>query len=402
MEMISLEEAQRLICLQSKCTGIELLPIEDCIGRILAEDLHALVSHPPFPRSAMDGYALSSNTLRDAREDHPVKCSVIYKICAGQPTGRAIAEGEAVRIMTGGMIPEGADCVVPQEFTDYGEEEVSIYRKAEPGDNYCPEGEDFHAGELLAEKGMRVDSYMIAAAVAAGKESLQVYRRLRAAVITTGDELCRPGQELKTGQIYDSNMAYICSRLKELGCELNYVYCAGDNVNRICQAVMEAGKESDFIITTGGVSVGEKDLLPAVMESLHARQIFHGIRIKPGMPTMFSVYDGIPVLSLSGNPYSSSAMFELLVKPFLAKSSGENRNLIEMRTVLAVMAEDYPKKSPVRRFIRGKYDGSSVWAAVQQRNGQLKAGIGSNCLIDIPEGSAELKAGDAVRILYYF
>lgn len=394
---ITLEEARELICGATPPVGSERLPLVACIGRVLAEDFTALMDQPPFPRSAMDGYAVRSEDTVGACGIQPVCLEVESKVCAGDMASVALSPGKAVRIMTGGVIPKGADCVIRQEDTDYGEEMVRIYREAVPWMNYCRKGEDFSKGELLAEAGNTVDAYTVAVAAAAGRDALCVCRRIKAAVITTGDELCMPGETLGDGKIYDSNMAYLHSRLIQSGCVASGIYAAGDDLEQICKTVMRAKETSNLVITTGGVSVGQKDLIPQAMEQMGADILFHGIAIKPGMPTMFSMLQGVPVLSLSGNPYSASAIFELLAQPLFAKMQGKKGSVLAKRT--AVLQNDYNKKSPARRILRGIYDGSGVHVPAEQSNGQMKAGIGSNCLVDIPAYSDRLKAGERVQII---
>ena len=238
---------------------------------------------------------------------NPVTLEVTGCVYAGQETALVLKPYQAVRIMTGAMIPEGADCVVKQEDTDWNAEAVRIYHNAQPGENYCPKGEDFSVGDLLAEAGTPVDSYLLAAVTAAGVSNLTVYKRLKAAVITTGDELQNTEIALRPGKIYDANGVWLCSRLREMDCEVVRYQTAGDDQSKIADEIREAWKEADLILTTGGVSVGEKDLLPGVIENLNGNVLFHGIQVKPGMPTMLSVVKGTPVLSLSGNPFAVEA-----------------------------------------------------------------------------------------------
>ena len=282
---VTLEEAQELFQICMPGIKKEEKPAADCLGQILAEPVYAAVTQPPFPRSAMDGFALRSRDVCGADLEHPVTLEVAGCVYAGQKTELILEPHQAVRIMTGAMIPEGADCVVKQEDTDYvriadpdqDRKTIKIYNNVGPGENYCPKGEDFSAGELLAEAGLLVDSYLLAAVTSAGVEP---------------------------GKIYDANGIWLCARLREMGCEILQYETAGDDRDKIADKISEVLKEADLILTTGGVSVGDKDLVPDVIESLNGRVLFHGIRVKPGMPTMLSVVEDIPVLSLSGNPFA--------------------------------------------------------------------------------------------------
>ena len=308
---VTLEQAQELFKTCMPVRKKEEKRSADCLGQILAKPVYAAVTQPPFPRSAMDGFALRSRDICRADMQHPVTLEVTGCVCAGQKTELVLKPYQAVRIMTGAMIPEGADCVVKQEDAEWDERAVRIYHNAKPGENYCPAGEDFSAGDLLAEAGTLVDSYLLAAVTAAGVRNLTVYKRLKAAVITTGDELQNTETPLQPGKIYDANGIWLCTRLREMDCEVVRYQTAGDDQNKIADEIREAWKEADLILTTGGVSVGEKDLLPGVIENLTGNVLFHGIQVKPGMPTMLSMVKGTPVLSLSGNPFAVEALFEV-------------------------------------------------------------------------------------------
>ena len=382
----------------------------DCLGQILAEPVYAEVTQPPFPRSAMDGFALRSRDVREAEPGHPVTLEVAGCVYAGQKTELILEPHQAVRIMTGAMIPEGADCVVKQEDTDYikqnnpGEKEnadwdiksVQIYHNAGPWENYCPQGEDFWTGDLLAEAGLPVDSYLLAAVTAAGVRKLTVYKRLKAAVITTGDELQNTDTQLEPGKIYDANGIWLCARLKEMGCEVVRYQTAGDDRKKIATEIGTAWKEADLILTTGGVSVGEKDLLPNVIESLNGRVLFHGIKVKPGMPTMLSVVDEILVLSLSGNPFAVAALFELLVGGYLTDrtESGYTQKKETKR-----LRQTFIKSGKLKRIAKGRCGEGGVFLPQIQRNGQLKNGIGSNCLVVFPEEERTYLEGEEVQVI---
>ena len=217
---VTLEQAQELFKTCMPVRKKEEKRSADCLGQILAKPVYAAVTQPPFPRSAMDGFALRGRDICRADIQHPVTLEVTGCVCAGQKTEFMLKPHQAVRIMTGAMIPEGADCVVKQEDAEWDERAVRIYHNAKPGENYCPAGEDFSAGDLLAEAGTTVDSYLLAAVTAAGVRNLTVYKRLKAAVITTGDELQNTETPLQPGKIYDANGIWLCTRLREMDCEV--------------------------------------------------------------------------------------------------------------------------------------------------------------------------------------
>ena len=187
MARIAIEDAQKLVFQEGIPVETEYCPVSECAGRVLAEDLTSAIPQPPFARSAMDGYALREADIKGACQEQPVILKVIYKTCAGDPPGRRLLPGECVRIMTGAVLPEGADCVIRQEDTDEGESRVRIYSRGRAQQNCCAAGEDFKPGDILARAGDRMDAYIAAAAVAAGRTELLVRRRLRAAIVTTGE-----------------------------------------------------------------------------------------------------------------------------------------------------------------------------------------------------------------------
>ncbi|MFW5671434.1 MAG: molybdopterin molybdotransferase MoeA [Acetivibrio ethanolgignens] len=377
---ISIKEAQRITSAHMPEQGIEVIPLMESCGRILAEDIIAEISQPPFRRSAMDGYALY-------KEDYVagVSLPVACEIDAGDIHSCVLEPGTAVRIMTGARLPEGANLVVRQEDTDYGEDFVLI-KKLPQTDNICPVGEDFLAGETLVEKGRKIDAQTMACIAAAGKQRVAVYRPPRVMLLTTGTELTEPGMKLKLGQIYNSNLVYLSARLLELGCRIVCQKQVEDNEQLIERELLKAEGSVDYIITTGGVSVGKKDFMEQILQKMDARILFHGIAIKPGMPTMFSMLGKIPVLSLSGNPYAASCLFEYLF-PYHTPLCIET-----------VLANSFKKPRPCLRIVRGFFDGKGVTVFVRQRNGATKEGVQANCFVELPAGDKPVPEGEKVVI----
>ena len=388
IQIITLEEAQERLLAHMHPVMPEKVGLLESIDRILAEDVYAAISQPPFERSAMDGYAVRSSDLKTSDRCHPVCLKVIDRVCAGEVTDKKVQEGEAIRIMTGAMIPEGADCVVKQEDTDYGEEDVKIYLSLDKHINCCPIGEDFHRGDCLGQKGERIDAYMMVSMASGGIDKVSVWRKIRVAIITTGEELMMPGQPLLPGKIYNSNLAYLTGRLMQLGCDITEGCFVGDDTEAIVSAVRRSAAQADVILTTGGVSVGVKDLLPEVIEKLGADLLFHGIDLKPGMPTMASLYNGKTIIS--------SAVFELLMQPLIRKMTGSSHPVMVRKE--AVLAHDYPGNIGSRRVLKAYDDGHAVHITKGQHNAQMRQGIGTNCFVDMPSGTGPLKAGDKVHI----
>ncbi|MDR1245611.1 MAG: molybdopterin molybdotransferase MoeA [Clostridiales Family XIII bacterium] len=396
---INLEEATELIC-----SGVRMLESEEtalisAIGRINAEDVLSPVDQPPFPRSPLDGYAFFAADSEDAAPENPAALMVVDKIYAGAWSDRTVRRGEAVKLMTGAAIPLGCDCVVRQEDTDGGEETVKVCKRLKPNENYCFAGEDYMKGDLLLPAFARIDPAAMAAIAGAGFASLKLIRRPRVSVLSTGDELTPPGEPLGNGKIYCGNNLYIEARLVEMGAEVIMSRIVRDDPDAMKACFEAASAKSDAVISTGGVSVGEKDLVVRVLESMGADIIFHGVNIKPGSPAVFSKHKGARLLSLSGNPFASAASFELLARPMFAAMTGDST--LRLARASAELADDFNKKGGARRFIRGRFDGSAVHLPDGHSNGQIRSMIGCNCLVDVPADSAELKTGERVSVLLF-
>ena len=243
-----------------------------------------------------------------------------------------------------------------------------------------------------------MDAASVAVAAGAGFTQLRVRRRARAVILTTGDEVRQPGTVLPAGKIYDSNTAYLSARLHQLGVETVAALTQEDDLTALSAALRRYAGEVDLILTTGGVSVGEKDLLEQAVKAAGAEVIFHGIDIKPGMPTLFAVLGNARLLGLSGNPFSAVVPFELLLRPMLAEMTGDPEPLLRADTAIA--AQGFDKASPSRRFLRAFCKQGRGYPPAAQSNGQMRSMIGCNCLIDVPAGSGAIRPGDPVRILW--
>ena len=393
---ISLEEAQCLILENVTPLAPVRLPLKNALGYVLAQDVAAGMDQPPFPRSPYDGYALRSADSAGASETSPVTLEVVGRSFAGAPANVALGPGEAVRIMTGGVIPEGADCVVMQEHTDEGEARVRVFEVLSPYVNFCRQGEDFRAGETLVKAGTKCTAAVAAVCASAGVTALSVVPRPRVGLLSTGDELQKPGTKLAPGHIFDSNAAFLSARLAELGVPALPSGPVGDEPDLLADAVFDAARLSDLVVTTGGVSVGQKDYLPATFARIGAATVFHGVAMKPGMPAAFAVLDEKPLLALSGNPFASAVTFELLGRWVLAKRACDPT--LAPTEALGVLGQSYEKRRPCRRFLRAVLDSGAVTFPPEQQNGQMRSMIGCNCLAELPAGDAPVAAGTPVKV----
>lgn len=395
---ISLEQALNILMDHVTHGKTERKTLEDCLGLVLSEDVYALLDMPPFSRSAQDGYALCSKDSIGATGENPVKLKVTGKIYAGDHLDVQVRPGEAVRIMTGAMVPAGADCVLRQEDTDEGEDVVQIYKEVEPGCSICFKGEEYKKGHTLLHEGTKIDAAALAVASGNGIMELPVYRRVKAAVVSSGSEVVEPGTPLTPGKIYNTNTVYMKARLHQLGAQVMMSRTVGDELEIMEDALKEAANQAELVITTGGVSVGQKDLTEEALLSIGAEILFHGIAIKPGMPTLAAEKDGVLFIGLSGNPFSAAIPFEMFVREILSLKMGDSDLKLRRETLTAVTG--FSKNSRRRRFLRGKAEGKEVWLPDQQANGQMRSMVGCNCLIEIPAGSGPVKAGDKVEVLW--
>ncbi len=395
---IELEEARALMAESVRPLGVEQVSRQEALGRTLAEDVTAPLDQPPFDRSPLDGYALRSADLTGASSEHPVSLRVVETVYAGGVPSRVLGPGEAIRIMTGAMLPRGCDCVLQHERTDNGLEQVQIYAALSPHDNYCDRGEDYRTGEVLLPAGTVVDAAAVGVLASAGLSSVPVRRRPVVRVLSTGDEVVSPDlHPLPAGKIYGSNQELLTARLRELGVSDVKGLLIGDDPREVADAMAQLLGECDLLITTGGVSAGDKDIFHEALPLLGAERVFWKVNLKPGTPAMYSLWQGQPILSLSGNPFAAAATFELLARPLLAALTGESRFSLRSRT--AVVEGSFPKASPGRRFLRGFYQEGRVSLTGKNDSGMLASLVGCNCLVDLPAGSPPVQEGQTVTVL---
>jgi molybdopterin molybdotransferase len=317
-KLIEYPEAVRLVLENVRLLSVEDVPLAEAGGLALAEDLKAKFDSPPFDNSAVDGYAVRSADAEAGRSFR-----VVDEAPAGRPAAKSVGEGEAVKIFTGGVIPGGADAVVMVENTTGWGKEFELKKAAAPGQNVRRSGEDVREGDVILKEGTEVGPPEIALAATQGYGRLPVYRRPRVVVLSTGTELVEPGtRDLAPGEIYDSNSFALIAQAQEIGAEVRRISAASDDANLIRAAVREALRIADVVVTSGGVSVGEKDLVKGTMLELGVEQVFWGVKFKPGKPLFFGVKGGVHFFGLPGNPVSAMVCFELFVRPALMKMTG--------------------------------------------------------------------------------
>ncbi len=402
-KFIALEEALEILNKNTKALKSEVVSIKDSLKRVLYGDVKSKINNPPFNKSVFDGYAFKSEDSKGTSKENPIELKIVDEIFAGMWPEIEIKHGEAIRIMTGAPIPVGADCVLKQEETERHGDLVKIFKEMKSYENISFMGEDIKIGETLIKKGKRLDYADLGIMASSGISEVLVYKKPRVSIISTGDEVCDINSTLKPGKIYDSNLYSLSARIEELGYNVLSMEHVGDNILKIGEAIEKAFEKSDIVFTTGGASVGEKDLMQKVSESIGFEKLFWKIKIKPGSAVVCSKKEEKILISLSGNPNAALTTFELLGKSVLKKLEGEEEN-INIKREKGVLMDSFNKKSPQRRFLRGNviYDenGAKVYITqIKSGNGILSSLLNANCLIEIEKGNEGLNRGEVVSII---
>ena len=397
MQNLSLEKAVNL--LQAHCqrvTAVEEVPLLSALGRILAEDYVAAFDHPPFDRSPLDGYAFAAEETAGHDADNPARFKIIGEECAGDFFGQEVSKGCALRIMTGGAIPQGCNCVVRQEDVAVDGDTLKVPFSIEPYTNFCSAGEDIQKGTKLAKKGTKLTAAHIGVLASMGFAAVKVLGSVRIALASTGDELVSPGQVLSPGKIYNSNLYLLASRLQELGFAPEIVGILPDDVEEAASIIQGYRDRVDVFLTTGGVSVGQKDIMHGVVDKVGQR-LFWQVAMKPGAPVLGYTMGETLGIALSGNPFAACATFELIAVPVLAYISG-NEKILPQRAQ-AVLTDEFSKESRGRRFIRAYYENGKVRLPKQHSSGSLFSMVGCNAFVDIPAGTGKLARETEVDIM---
>jgi len=398
-DMIRPEEAIRRILDIVSPLPLERVGILQTLGRVLGEDIFAGRDIPPKNNSSMDGYALRSSDTKGASWKKPVVLRVLEDIPAGSIPRCTITPGTAARIMTGAPLPEGADAVLRMEDTEKNGGSVRIFVEVEKDHDVRFAGEDVRNGELILPRGCVVRPPEVGMLASLGRAFVSVYQRPIVAILATGDELVDIDEPVSPWKIVSSNSYSLAAEVLQCGGIPLQIGIARDNREDLV-AKFRAALRADLIVSSGGVSVGDYDLVKDVMKDVGNRMDFWRVAMRPGRPLAFGIIEGVPVFGLPGNPVSSMVSFEQFVRPTILKLAGKTK--IHRRIAKAILQEDVPKKEGLKYFIRGivnrKGGGLVASTTGEQGSGILKSMVRANALIVLPEGIAIARAGDEVRV----
>ncbi|WP_246843121.1 gephyrin-like molybdotransferase Glp [Allokutzneria sp. NRRL B-24872] len=378
-------------------TPVELRPLADCLGLVLAEDLTARISLPPFDNSAMDGYAVLADDIASASPESPVVLPVAEDVPAGRTDSPALVPGTAHRVMTGAALPPGADAIVQVELTDGGVERVAVHQAKEPGAHIRRAGEDVRAGTRVLGAGTRLGAAELGLAAAIGAGELAVHRPPRVLVLSTGSELVEPGKPLLHGQIYESNGVMLAAAVEQAGCSAELLRFVPDDVAEFHSALAPHLSTVDLVLTSGGVSAGAYEVVKDAFSGQGVE--FVKVAMQPGMPQGAGVYRGVPVITLPGNPVSSLVSFEVFVRPALRAAAGDTAP--DRPTRRARLTEPLRSAPGKRQYRRGHHDADAGTVSAVGGPGShlLSALSASNCLMEIGESDTELAEGTEVTVL---
>jgi molybdopterin molybdotransferase len=392
-DLLTIEDALANVLERVQVLPAETVRLEDAAGRVLAEPASARADLPPFPSSAMDGFAVRA-------EETPGTFPVVAEVAAGSPSSSPLPVGGAAAIATGGAVPDGANAVVPIERTVSSDGRVEISEPVRPGAHIRPRGGDVHEGDAVVARGTRLGAAQIGALAAAGVAEVRCSRRPRVAVLATGSELRSPGEELGPGQIFESNRAMIAAALASAGAEIERLPVVADDDEAHREAI-EHGLGADVLVTSGGVSVGPHDLVRRIESELGVEEVFWGVAIKPGKPLSFGTRGTTLVFGLPGNPVSSLVGSLVFVRPALLALQGATDPGPAFDTGRASV----PLRRNAQRdeFVRARriFDehGVALEPVTGQESHMIVRAAAADALVHVPRGSGEIEAGSAVRYL---
>ena len=391
--LLSIDDALARVLARARPLESEPVPVGDAAGRVLAEDVAALVDLPPFPSSAMDGFAIRA-------VDVPGELPIVFRIAAGVPAERALEAGEAMQISTGGTVPAGADAVVPIEVVVERDNRLQVPDPVTAGAHIRPIGGDVRAGDPLLAAGTVLGVAQIGALAAAGVAEVSCSRRPRVVVLSTGTELRTPGEPLGPGQIYESNGSMLAAAFEAAGALVDRIGPVADDEEEHRRA-LEWGLEADVLVSSGGVSVGPHDLVRRILGELGAEEDFWGVAVRPGKPLAFATRGATLVFGLPGNPVSALVAVELFVRPALRALQGDSSPgpNYETARLASPIRRNTSRDELVRARTAREGDATVLEPVSGQESHMIARAAGANALVLVLAGEGELAAGELARYL---
>ena len=382
-------------------TDTEVVSYLDAHGRILANDLVATHDVPLFTKSAMDGFAIRARDSEGASGDNRIPFKVVEEVPAGSTSDYELQPNEAFRIMTGAEIPESADTVVMFEQAKETDDGFTVRKTFTPGDNIAVQGEESKKGDVILEKGALINPGTVAVLATFGYSEVEVFKKPEVGVLSTGSELLDVNEPLVRGKIRNSNSPMILAQLKRAGIEGKRYHLQSDDLDTLYANIKDMLEEVDIIITTGGVSVGDYDLLPKIYDKLGAEVLFNKVAMRPGSVTTVSRLGDKMLFGLSGNPSACYSGFELFVRPAIQAMMSSEK--VHAPFIDAELDEDFTKPNPFTRFIRAEieYKGGKVYAKPSgfNKSNAVTSIAKSNGVIVLPGGTRGFEKGDAVKVM---
>lgn len=402
--MLTVAEASERILAEIRQLDVESVPLRRALGRVCAEDIAATVTMPPWSNSSMDGYAVRSADIAPVMSGEPVKLRVVATVEAGQFAQRRLKRGEAMRIMTGAPVPEGADSVIRKEHTDGGSAKVEIREATDVWKNIRPAGEDYHTGDVLAKRGALVKPALIGVLASSGVSAVKTFKRPRVAIISSGNELVDIDDfdEVVAQRRIVSSNSYTLDALTRVAGGLPVDLGIAADTKASLKKKLEGARDCDLILTSAGVSVGDLDYTRDVFAALGGQQKFWRVKMRPGAPLAFGMLDDVPWLGVSGNPVSAMVSFELFVRPVLRKMQGHSA--LFRRTVTVTVEEDVKIGANLTHFLRAivvrNGDGTLVARLTgHQSSGALTSMAKANALLIVPGTSPKVSKGSQLKAL---
>ena len=398
-KLVSLEEAQGLALAAAVPLATEKVQLENASGRVLAEEVRALRDEPPSTQAAMDGYAVHSEDVNAASSEKEVFLAVVGTVGPGQQIDQQLKRKEAIRVMTGAILPAGADAVVPQEMTEIVAEGVVVKAVVVSGDYLIPAGAELQMDQHLLSDSTVLGVRELTILATQGYSTVKVRRQPVVAVLATGSELVEVGKSLDQKGVFASNLHTVSHLVNHYGGRARALGIAGDKVERLARFI-EKGSRADVIITTGGTGKGEKDLVSAAISTLGGNVLFHGVAMSPGKQALFAKLGGTLLFGLPGRPAATYIAFEQLVRPVLLQMLGLSQVFPPETT--AVLSGAVKVRGKLRSFLFGRLifgpAGLEVESLRSERKGILTEMLAANCLLQVPPGRDRLDEGEPVKV----